>query len=70
MSKFTEFGARKLHKLYKMAQKKRLHEEEVGCSRIRLLTLRFIKTTGDYFLVQQTLKPLPVAFPEGAKEEG
>uniref|UniRef100_A0A8D3BXA4 Chromodomain helicase DNA binding protein 2 n=1 Tax=Scophthalmus maximus TaxID=52904 RepID=A0A8D3BXA4_SCOMX len=28
VSKFTEFGARKLHKLYKMAQKKRLHEEE------------------------------------------
>uniref|UniRef100_A0A669BZ73 Chromodomain helicase DNA binding protein 2 n=1 Tax=Oreochromis niloticus TaxID=8128 RepID=A0A669BZ73_ORENI len=29
VSKFTEFGARKLHKLYKMAQKKRSHEEEV-----------------------------------------
>uniref|UniRef100_A0A3P8UY20 Chromodomain helicase DNA binding protein 2 n=1 Tax=Cynoglossus semilaevis TaxID=244447 RepID=A0A3P8UY20_CYNSE len=28
VSKFTEFGARKLHKLYKMAQKKRTHEEE------------------------------------------
>ncbi|KAJ3596439.1 hypothetical protein NHX12_002846 [Muraenolepis orangiensis] len=28
VSKFTEFGARKLHKLYKMALKKRLHEEE------------------------------------------
>uniref|UniRef100_A0A3B5AN49 Chromodomain helicase DNA binding protein 2 n=1 Tax=Stegastes partitus TaxID=144197 RepID=A0A3B5AN49_9TELE len=28
VSKFTEFGARKLHKLYKMAQKKRSHEEE------------------------------------------
>lgn len=32
VSKFTEFGARKLHKLYKMAQKKRTHEEEVGPS--------------------------------------
>uniref|UniRef100_A0A3B3D652 Chromodomain helicase DNA binding protein 2 n=1 Tax=Oryzias melastigma TaxID=30732 RepID=A0A3B3D652_ORYME len=30
VSKFTEFGARKLHKLYKMAQKKRSHEEERG----------------------------------------
>uniref|UniRef100_A0A672GXP1 Uncharacterized protein n=1 Tax=Salarias fasciatus TaxID=181472 RepID=A0A672GXP1_SALFA len=30
VSKFTEFGARKLHKLYKMAQKKRSHEEEVS----------------------------------------
>ena len=29
VSKFTEFGARKLHKLYKMALKKRSHEEEV-----------------------------------------
>ncbi|XP_029008569.1 chromodomain-helicase-DNA-binding protein 2 isoform X2 [Betta splendens] len=28
VSKFTEFDARKLHKLYKMAQKKRSHEEE------------------------------------------
>ncbi|KAM6961028.1 chromodomain-helicase-DNA-binding protein 2 [Aplochiton taeniatus] len=28
VSKFTEFGARKLHKLYKMALKKRAHEEE------------------------------------------
>lgn len=28
VSKFTEFGARKLHKLYKMALKKRSHEEE------------------------------------------
>uniref|UniRef100_A0A7N9B1V6 Chromodomain helicase DNA binding protein 2 n=1 Tax=Mastacembelus armatus TaxID=205130 RepID=A0A7N9B1V6_9TELE len=32
VSKFTEFGARKLHKLYKMAQKKRSHEEEASCS--------------------------------------
>ena len=32
MSKFTEFGARKLHKLYKMAQKKRSHEEEASFS--------------------------------------
>lgn len=30
MSKFTEFGAKKLYKLYKMAQKKRSQEEEVG----------------------------------------
>lgn len=30
MSKFTEFGAKKLHKLYKMAQKKRSQEEEVS----------------------------------------
>uniref|UniRef100_A0A674E528 Chromodomain helicase DNA binding protein 2 n=1 Tax=Salmo trutta TaxID=8032 RepID=A0A674E528_SALTR len=30
VSKFTEFGARKLHKLYKMAQKKRSREEEVN----------------------------------------
>uniref|UniRef100_A0A8C1SN02 Chromodomain helicase DNA binding protein 2 n=1 Tax=Cyprinus carpio TaxID=7962 RepID=A0A8C1SN02_CYPCA len=30
VSKFTEFGARKLHKLYKMAQKKRSQEEEVS----------------------------------------
>ncbi|MEQ2207514.1 hypothetical protein XENOCAPTIV_013718, partial [Xenoophorus captivus] len=29
VSKFTEFSARKLHKLYKMAQKKRSHDEEV-----------------------------------------
>lgn len=29
MSKFTEFDARKLHKLYKMAHKKRSQEEEV-----------------------------------------
>uniref|UniRef100_A0A674E7Y9 Chromodomain helicase DNA binding protein 2 n=1 Tax=Salmo trutta TaxID=8032 RepID=A0A674E7Y9_SALTR len=28
VSKFTEFGARKLHKLYKMAQKKRSQEED------------------------------------------
>ncbi|XP_062861371.1 chromodomain-helicase-DNA-binding protein 2 isoform X2 [Trichomycterus rosablanca] len=28
VSKFTEFGAKKLHKLYKMAQKKRSQEEE------------------------------------------
>uniref|UniRef100_A0A3Q2TY83 Chromodomain helicase DNA binding protein 2 n=1 Tax=Fundulus heteroclitus TaxID=8078 RepID=A0A3Q2TY83_FUNHE len=28
VSKFTEFTARKLHKLYKMAQKKRSHDEE------------------------------------------
>ncbi|XP_047245697.1 chromodomain-helicase-DNA-binding protein 2 isoform X2 [Girardinichthys multiradiatus] len=28
VSKFTEFSARKLHKLYKMAQKKRSHDEE------------------------------------------
>nr|XP_057932643.1 chromodomain-helicase-DNA-binding protein 2 isoform X1 [Doryrhamphus excisus] len=28
VSKFTEFGAKKLHKLYKMAQKKRSHDEE------------------------------------------
>uniref|UniRef100_A0A3Q1D8H4 DNA helicase n=1 Tax=Amphiprion ocellaris TaxID=80972 RepID=A0A3Q1D8H4_AMPOC len=33
VSKFTEFGARKLHKLYKMAQKKRSHEEEVSCTK-------------------------------------
>lgn len=32
VSKFTEFGARKLHKLYKMAQKKRSHEEEASRS--------------------------------------
>ena len=32
VSKFTEFGARKLHKLYKMAQKKRSHEEEASGS--------------------------------------
>lgn len=31
MSKFTEFDARKLHKLYKMAHKKRSQEEEVRC---------------------------------------
>lgn len=31
MSKFTEFDASKLHKLYKMAQKKRSHEEEASC---------------------------------------
>ncbi|MGH0168715.1 UNVERIFIED_CONTAM: hypothetical protein FKN15_069244 [Acipenser sinensis] len=30
VSKFTEFDARKLHKLYKMAQKKRSQEEEKG----------------------------------------
>lgn len=35
VSKFTEFGARKLHKLYKMAQKKRSHEEEVSCYEVR-----------------------------------
>ena len=29
VSKFTEFDARKLHKLYKMAHKKRSQEEEV-----------------------------------------
>lgn len=34
VSKFTEFGARKLHKLYKMAQKKRSHEEEVTCQEV------------------------------------
>lgn len=39
VSKFTEFGARKLHKLYKMAQKKRSHEEEASCSYFWLLTL-------------------------------
>lgn len=32
VSKFTEFSARKLHKLYKMAQKKRSHDEEVSWS--------------------------------------
>uniref|UniRef100_A0A8C4JFK2 Chromodomain helicase DNA binding protein 2 n=1 Tax=Dromaius novaehollandiae TaxID=8790 RepID=A0A8C4JFK2_DRONO len=31
VSKFTEFDARKLHKLYKMAHKKRSQEEEVRC---------------------------------------
>ncbi len=41
VSKFTEFGARKLHKLYKMAQKKRSHEEEASCP--QLLTLWFVK---------------------------
>uniref|UniRef100_A0A672M8E3 Chromodomain-helicase-DNA-binding protein 2-like n=1 Tax=Sinocyclocheilus grahami TaxID=75366 RepID=A0A672M8E3_SINGR len=35
VSKFTEFGARKLHKLYKMAQKKRSQEEEVNWQRDR-----------------------------------
>uniref|UniRef100_A0A7N6BLT4 DNA helicase n=1 Tax=Anabas testudineus TaxID=64144 RepID=A0A7N6BLT4_ANATE len=30
VSKFTEFDASKLHKLYKMAQKKRSHEEEAN----------------------------------------
>uniref|UniRef100_A0A3Q1HJM0 DNA helicase n=1 Tax=Anabas testudineus TaxID=64144 RepID=A0A3Q1HJM0_ANATE len=30
VSKFTEFDASKLHKLYKMAQKKRSHEEEAS----------------------------------------
>lgn len=34
VSKFTEFGARKLHKLYKMAQKKRSHEEEASWRRL------------------------------------
>uniref|UniRef100_A0A4W6CNI7 Chromodomain helicase DNA binding protein 2 n=1 Tax=Lates calcarifer TaxID=8187 RepID=A0A4W6CNI7_LATCA len=45
VSKFTEFGARKLHKLYKMAQKKRSHEEEASCSLLKVLTHWFIKTT-------------------------
>lgn len=35
VSKFTEFGARKLHKLYKMAQKKRSHEEEASLETVR-----------------------------------
>uniref|UniRef100_A0A7N9B0N6 Chromodomain helicase DNA binding protein 2 n=1 Tax=Mastacembelus armatus TaxID=205130 RepID=A0A7N9B0N6_9TELE len=39
VSKFTEFGARKLHKLYKMAQKKRSHEEEASCSCLKFKTL-------------------------------
>lgn len=33
MSKFTEFDASKLHKLYKMAQKKRSHEEEASLAK-------------------------------------
>lgn len=35
VSKFTEFGAKKLHKLYKMAQKKRSHEEEASLESAR-----------------------------------
>uniref|UniRef100_A0A674E871 Chromodomain helicase DNA binding protein 2 n=1 Tax=Salmo trutta TaxID=8032 RepID=A0A674E871_SALTR len=37
VSKFTEFGARKLHKLYKMAQKKRSQEED--WNRVTLVNL-------------------------------
>ena len=62
MSKFTEFGARKLHKLYKMAQKKRSHEEEVSCqagSLCRYDPPRFANT-----------KDPSATFPEGAEEEG
>uniref|UniRef100_A0A674E7D9 Chromodomain helicase DNA binding protein 2 n=1 Tax=Salmo trutta TaxID=8032 RepID=A0A674E7D9_SALTR len=38
VSKFTEFGARKLHKLYKMAQKKRSQEEDVNMNISSLYT--------------------------------
>lgn len=42
MSKFTEFDARKLHKLYKMAHKKRSQEEEVRSEvpSLQLLSLK------------------------------
>lgn len=44
MSKFTEFDARKLHKLYKMAHKKRSQEEEVRSEvpSLRLLSLKLV----------------------------
>lgn len=38
VSKFTEFDARKLHKLYKMAHKKRSQEEEVSEAREQAAT--------------------------------
>lgn len=41
MSKFTEFDARKLHKLYKMAHKKRSQEEEVRSEEPSLWLLSF-----------------------------
>lgn len=42
VSKFTEFDARKLHKLYKMAHKKRSQEEEVRSEvpSLQLLSLK------------------------------
>uniref|UniRef100_A0A674E7P8 Chromodomain helicase DNA binding protein 2 n=1 Tax=Salmo trutta TaxID=8032 RepID=A0A674E7P8_SALTR len=43
VSKFTEFGARKLHKLYKMAQKKRSQEEDVNKTLVNLTTLSDFK---------------------------
>lgn len=44
MSKFTEFDARKLHKLYKMAHKKRSQEEEVRSEvpSLQLLSLKVV----------------------------
>lgn len=44
MSKFTEFDARKLHKLYKMAHKKRSQEEEVRSEvpSLRLLSFKVV----------------------------
>lgn len=57
VSKFTEFGARKLHKLYKMAQKKRSHEEEASSG-------------SAYVTVSSSPLNPPVMFPEGAEEEG
>lgn len=60
VSKFTEFGARKLHKLYKMAQKKRSHEEEAS-----LETVLGRWDTGNTWCLKY-----PVMFAEGAEEEG
>uniref|UniRef100_A0A4W4GK68 DNA helicase n=1 Tax=Electrophorus electricus TaxID=8005 RepID=A0A4W4GK68_ELEEL len=45
VSKFTEFGARKLHKLYKMAQKKRSQEEEVKSAPAQDESMRFPSET-------------------------
>lgn len=42
MSKFTEFDARKLHRLYKMAHKKRSQEEEVRSEACLLIEGGFI----------------------------
>uniref|UniRef100_A0A8B9Z9S3 DNA helicase n=1 Tax=Buteo japonicus TaxID=224669 RepID=A0A8B9Z9S3_9AVES len=49
VSKFTEFDARKLHKLYKMAHKKRSQEEEVRSEvpSLQLLSLKVVTLERD-----------------------
>uniref|UniRef100_A0AAQ5XV96 Helicase C-terminal domain-containing protein n=1 Tax=Amphiprion ocellaris TaxID=80972 RepID=A0AAQ5XV96_AMPOC len=57
VSKFTEFGARKLHKLYKMAQKKRSHEEEDATGRVKSFRPEPSGSSRDSLGTQPSSKP-------------